>query len=210
MPRSKQPLPEEFRLLCFGLLYTACFALLYKRNPSRRIFVNRLGRLMAAGALASAALVYGQGNPFSADAKQSYTGIKNNLVRAAEAMPEDDYSYRTVAPVRTYGEMVGHVADIQMMLCSLASGEEKKSDSAGKTSKADLVAALKASFDYCDSVYNSMTDSKGAEKVKMFGRDMTRLGVLNFNIAHDNEMYGTMAAYLRIKGVVPPSSNRRR
>ncbi|HJT88657.1 MAG TPA: DinB family protein [Bryobacteraceae bacterium] len=172
--------------------------------------MNRLCRFAAAGVLAGAALLWAQSNSFSADAKQSYTGIKNNLLRAAEDMPEENYSFRTVPQVRTYGEMVGHVADIQMMLCGLAKGEQKKGDAGGKTSKADLVAALKASFDYCDSVYDSMNDNTGAEKVKMFGREMTRLGVLNFNTAHDNEMYGTMAAYLRIKGIVPPSSNRRR
>jgi hypothetical protein len=71
------------------------------------------------------------------------------------------------------------------------------------------MAALKDSFDYCDGVYNSMTDAIGAQKVKMFGRELTKLGVLNFNTMHDNEMYGTVVAYLRIKGIVPPSSERR-
>ena len=92
---------------------------------------------------------------------------------------------------------------------SLAKGEQKQGVSAGKTSKADLIAALKQSFDYCDSVYDSMTDAAGAAKVNMFGRQMTKLGVLNFNTMHNNEMYGTMVAYLRIKGIVPPSSEGR-
>ena len=156
-----------------------------------------------------AANLQAQDNPFSADAKQAYTGIKNTLLRAAEKMPEENYSFKTVPEVRTYGQIIGHIADIQVMLCALAKGEDKKSDSSGKTSKADLTAALKASFDYCDGVYNSMTDATGAQKVKMFGRELTRLGVLNFNISHDNEMYGTAVAYLRIKGIVPPSSDRR-
>jgi uncharacterized damage-inducible protein DinB len=148
-------------------------------------------------------------NPFSADAKQSYTGIKNTLLRAADKMPEENYSFRTTQQVRTYGEMVGHIADIQMMLCSLAKGEQKGAVSTGKTSKADLIAALKQSFDYCDSVYDSLTDASAAAKVNMFGRQTTKLGVLNFNTMHDNEMYGTMVAYLRIKGIVPPSSEGR-
>lgn len=148
-------------------------------------------------------------NPFSADAKQSYTGIKNTLLKAADKMPEENYSFRTVPQVRTYGEMVGHVADIQMMLCGMAKGEQAKPVAAGKTSKADLIAALKQSFDYCDAVYDAATDAAAATKVNMFGRQVTKLGVLNFNIAHDNEMYGTMVAYLRIKGIVPPSSEGR-
>src|SRR5215831_4486079 len=131
-------------------------------------------------------------NPFSADAKQSYTGIKNTLLKAADKMPEENYSFRTVQQVRTYGEMVGHVADIQMVLCGLVKGEQAKPVSTGKTSKADLIAALKQSFDYCDAVYDSMTDAAAATKVTMFGRQLTKLGVLNFNVSHDNEMYGTM------------------
>jgi len=151
----------------------------------------------------------GAQNPFSADTQGSYTGIKNTLLKAADKMPEENYSFRTTPQVRTYGEMVGHIADIQMMLCGLAKGEQTKAVATGKTSKADLVAALKQSFDYCDSVYDSMSDAAGATKVTMFGRQMTKLGVLNFNSMHDNEMYGTMVAYLRIKGIVPPSSEGR-
>jgi hypothetical protein len=157
----------------------------------------------------TAVLAQSNANPFSADTKQSYTGIKNTLMRAADKMPEENYSFKTVPEVRTYGEMVAHVADIQMMLCGLAKGEQKKGTAEGKTKKADLVAALKASFDYCDAVYDSMNDTSGATKVNMFGRQVTKLGVLNFNTEHDNEMYGTMVAYLRIKGIVPPSSERR-
>jgi hypothetical protein len=148
-------------------------------------------------------------SPFSADAKTNYTGIKNTLLKAADKMPEADYSFKTVPAVRTYGEMIGHIADIQMMLCGMVKGEQAKPVSTGKTSKADLTAALKASFDYCDAVYNSMDDKAGAQTIKMFGRDMTKLGVLNFNISHDNEMYGNLVAFLRIKGIVPPSSEGR-
>ena len=171
-----------------------------------------MNRLYCFGlALCFAGIVFAQsaGNPFSNDARTSYTGIRNNILKAADKMPEADYSFKTVPQVRTYGEIVGHIADIQLMLCGLAKGEQKQGTAGKLTSKADLVAALKASFDYCDAVYNSMTDSSGAAMVKMFGRDMTKLGVLNFNTMHDNEMYGTAVAYLRIKGIVPPSSEGR-
>jgi hypothetical protein len=166
----------------------------------------KLIRTLTVLALSSAA-VYAQ-NPFSADAKSIYTGIKNTLLKAAEKMPEANYSFKTTPAVRTYGEMVGHVADVQMMLCGMVKGEKANPVSTGKTSKADLIAALKSSFDYCDAVYNSMNDKDGAAMLKMFGRDLTKLGVLQFNNGHDNEMYGTMVAYLRIKGIVPPSSER--
>jgi uncharacterized damage-inducible protein DinB len=172
-----------------------------------------MNRILTVTLIASfssaAALAQNAPSPFSADAKQNYTGIKNTLLKAAEKMPEENYSFRTTPQVRTYGEIVGHIADVQIMLCAMAKGEQKQGVSSGKTSKADLTAALKQSFDYCDSVYDSMTDSAGAAKVSMFGRQVTKLGVLNFNTEHDNEMYGTMVAYLRIKGLVPPSSEGR-
>lgn len=170
-----------------------------------------MNRLYCFGlAVCVAGVAFAQsGNPFSNDARTSYSGIKNNILKAADKMPEADYSFRTVPQVRTYGEIIGHIADIQLMLCGLAKGEQKAGTAGKLTSKADLVAALKASFDYCDAVYTSMTDASGASMVKMFGRDMTKLGVLNFNTMHDNEMYGTAVAYLRIKGIVPPSSEGR-
>jgi uncharacterized damage-inducible protein DinB len=171
--------------------------------------LNRICTLALIASLSPAALVYAQDNPFSSDAKGAYTGIKNTLTRAAEKMPEENYSFRTVPEVRTYGEMVTHIADVQFMLCGMAKGEQKKGEAPAEKTKAAASAYLKSSFDYCDSIYNSMTDAAGAAKVKMFGRDMTKLGVLNFNIGHDNEMYGNMVAYLRIKGIVPPSSDRR-
>jgi uncharacterized damage-inducible protein DinB len=160
------------------------------------------------GALLGAAALNAQ-NPLSTDTKGSYTFIKTILNKAADEMPEADYSFKASPMERTYGQIVGHIADVQLALCGTAKGEQKKGDAGTKTTKADLVAALKASFDYCDGAYDSMTDVDAATKVKMFGRDQTKLAVLNFNISHDNEMYGQMVVYLRIKGLVPPSSQGR-
>jgi uncharacterized damage-inducible protein DinB len=171
--------------------------------------VNRFRTLALVATLSGAALVSAQDNPFSSDLKGGYNGIKNTLIRAAEKMPEENYAFRTVPEVRTYGEMVTHIADVQFMLCGLAKGEQKRAEAPAEKTKAAASAYLKSSFDYCDGVYNSMTDAAGATKVKMFGREMTKLGVLNFNLQHDNEMYGNMVAFLRIKGIVPPSSERR-
>jgi len=171
--------------------------------------VNRIHTLTLLGVLAGAVALNAQ-NPLSTDLKNSYNGIKNTITKAAEEMPEADYSFKASAPERTYGEIVGHIADVQLALCGNAKGEQKKGDAGSKTTKADLTAALKASFDYCDGVYDSMTDADAATKVTMFGPNKaTKLAVLNFNIAHDNEMYGQMVVYLRIKGLVPPSSQRR-
>jgi uncharacterized damage-inducible protein DinB len=171
--------------------------------------VKRICTLTLMGALLATTALNAQ-NPFSTDTKNFYTGIKGILTKAADEMPDAEYSFKASPPERTYGEIVGHIADTQLALCGMAKGEQKKGDAGSKTTKADLVAALKASFDYCDGVYNSMTDADAATKVKMFGPNMvTKLAVLNFNIAHDNEMYGQMVVYLRMKGLVPPSSQGR-
>jgi uncharacterized damage-inducible protein DinB len=156
---------------------------------------------------ACATALYAQ-NPFSGGVKQNYTAIKNNLLKGAEKMSDADYSYKPAPESRTYGEVVTHIAAVQAALCGMAKGESKQIDDK-KTSKADAVATLKAAFDYCDPVYESLTDATGAETAKMFGRDTNKFSIPNFGVVHDNEMYGTMAVYLRAKGVVPPSSEPR-
>ncbi|HUA22394.1 MAG TPA: DinB family protein [Bryobacteraceae bacterium] len=172
--------------------------------------MKRILTISFLAAMTGAVALHAQ-NPFSADTKNTYEGTKKTVLAAADEMAEADYSFKASPPERTYGAIVGHIADVQLALCGMAKGEQKMGDAEKtKTSKADLVAALKASFDYCDGVYNSMTDAEGAQTVKMFGRDRAKLGVLNFNIIHDTEMYGQMVVYLRLKGLVPPSSQRRR
>jgi uncharacterized damage-inducible protein DinB len=172
--------------------------------------VNRIWTLTLMGALLGAAALNAQ-NPLSTDLKNSYNGIKGTIAKAADEMSEADYSFKASPAERTYGAMVGHIADVQLALCGNAKGEQKMGDAEKtKTTKADLVATLKASFDYCDGVYNSLTDADAATQVTLFGpRKATKLAVLNFNIAHDNEMYGQLVVYLRIKGLVPPSSQPR-
>ncbi len=158
--------------------------------------------------LAGASAVYAQSNPLSGEVKGNYNNIKNNLLKGAEKMPEADYTFKPAPESRTFGEVVTHIATVQAALCASAKGETKQIDGT-KTSKADAVAALKESIAYCDPVYDALTDASGMEMGKMFGRDRTKLGILDFNVIHDNEMYGTMAVYLRAKGVVPPSSEPR-
>lgn len=136
---------------------------------------------------------------------------KNNILRSAEKMPEENYSFKPTPEVRSFGQLLGHVADAQYLFCSAVLGKPNPAPGIekSKTSKADLIAALKEAFAYCDSAYAGLTDAQLAEKVKFFGREHTKATVLSFNTAHNNEHYGNIVTYLRMKGIVPPSSERR-
>ena len=161
----------------------------------------------------SAALLQAQSasDPLSAGNKGLYNMVKNNLVKAAEKMPEENYSFKPTPEVRSFGQIVGHVADAQYLFCSVVRGEKNPAPGIekSKTTKADLVKALNDGFAYCDKAYNAMTDAQAAEMVKFFGQDRAKLTVLSFNIAHDDEHYGNLVTYMRMKGLVPPSSEQR-
>ena len=164
----------------------------------------------AAFLLALPMMAQGPVNPISADLKSAWSQIKGYVARAADKMPEDQYSFKPTPEVRSYGQLIGHIADAQYMICGAAKGEQKMLGiEKSKTSKGELIAALAESTAYCDAVYNALTDASGAETVKMFGRERPRMGALQMNVAHDFEHYGNMVTYLRMKGLVPPSSERR-
>jgi uncharacterized damage-inducible protein DinB len=149
--------------------------------------------------------------PSTADAIRAYyNGVKNNLLKAADKMPDDGYAYQPTPAERTFGGWIAHVADAQTAGCSRALGTPKTPSAGSKTTKADLVAALKDSFDTCDAAYAALTDANGNDTVQSFRGPMTRLAALAGNVVHDNECYGSIAVYLRLKGIVPPSSEPRR
>lgn len=148
-------------------------------------------------------------NPITASEKGLYARIGNSVIRAAEKMPEENYSFKPTPEVRSFGQLVGHEADANYMFCSLAIGETNPSKDIEKTktSKADLVAAVKDAVAYCSKAFDGMTDAKGSEITKLFGSlNLARLTVFSLNTAHADEHYGNMVTYLRLKGIVPPTS----
>jgi uncharacterized damage-inducible protein DinB len=170
--------------------------------------VNRSAALIFAAALAGGCALEAQGaNPLIAEQKAAYTNVRNNLLKAAEKMPEDAYSFKPTPEVQSFGERIAHIAN-QIRTCSSITGEAKQSDANSKTAKADLVAALKASFDACDAAWDSMNDTTAADMIDARGGKRSKLGVLVGNTIHDTELYGYLAVYMRLKGVVPPSSDR--
>jgi uncharacterized damage-inducible protein DinB len=150
-------------------------------------------------------------NPITASDKAIYILVMSNVLKAAEQMPEADYSFKASPDVRSFGQLIGHIADGQYEFCAPAIGDETKRPSVEKTktSKSDLVQALKDAYGYCGKAYEGMTDAKGAETVGFAGFQVARLSLLGFNTAHTDEHYGNIATYMRIKGMVPPSSQPR-
>ena len=167
--------------------------------------------LAAAGAVGG--LQAQTANPLSSELLQMYTIVKTNLLKMAQKMPEEDYTFRPTPEIETFGRRVAHIAGANLRTCAGLNGETRPFGAPGKTSKAELVQALKDSFAYCDGVFQSLTDASAVEMVP--GRigsppsadPRTRLSTMWNVVRHSNELYGYMAVYLRLKGVVPPSSS---
>jgi uncharacterized damage-inducible protein DinB len=149
-------------------------------------------------------------NPISASQNKLYKMLSGVVIAAAGKMPEENYSFKPTPDVRSFAELVGHLADSQYFFCSSVTGETKPPGGAekSKTSKAELVSALKEAVAYCSKTYAGMTDAKGSEMTKMMNMDFAKLTVLSANTAHDYEHYGNMVTYMRLKGIVPPTSEK--
>jgi uncharacterized damage-inducible protein DinB len=159
--------------------------------------------------LASSAVASAQDNPLSAFNKMSYGYVKSWLLGSAEKMPAENYSFKPTDTVRSFGQIIGHAADAQYAFCSPVLGEKGPAGSIEKTktTKAELIPALKDAFAFCDKAYDGMTDAAGVQMVKLFGADLPKLGALSANVTHSAEHYGNVVTYLRMKNIVPPSSD---
>ena len=154
----------------------------------------------------AAGCVLAQTNPIIAEQKAAYENNRNNFLKAAEKMPEENYSFKPTPEMQSFGDRIAHIAG-QMGNCSMLTGERKPNPAQGKTSKADIVAALKTSFEACDAAWASMNDKTAIETVAgRGGTQRTKLSVLIGNTTHNTELYGYICPYMRLKGVVPPTS----
>jgi uncharacterized damage-inducible protein DinB len=130
------------------------------------------------------------------------------IERAAEKMPEEQFAFKPDPAVRSFGQILGHVADANYTFCSGILGESSPVPDVEKTktTKAELTAALRNAFAYCGRAYDALTDASVNETIKAYGQERNKLGVLWFNASHNLEHYGNLVAYMRMKGIVPPSS----
>jgi hypothetical protein len=158
-------------------------------------------------------------NPLSAWLRGAYQRNAANIVRTAEKMPEENYGMRpgSQQEVRTFGQQIGHVANYNYLWCSQAKGE--KNPNAGKDlaqleKKAELIKAMTDAVSYCEGVYGALTDASGMETVDITQENVQqprnlRSALLILNFGHNNEIYGSMVSYLRMKNIVPPASEPR-
>ena len=144
-----------------------------------------------------------------AAARASWMAAHNYIVRSAEQMSEADFAFKPVATVRSFAQIVEHVADDEMGWCAQILGEPVKQTQFEKnlTAKADVVNAIRAAGTYCEKAY-AITDAQAAARTTIWGGQQPKIKGLMDNAAHDWEHYGNIVTYLRIKGLVPPSSQQ--
>jgi DinB superfamily len=144
--------------------------------------------------------------------QRGYRDTQETLVEAAEKMPEEHYGFKPTPDIRPFGQLVAHAALMQFGTCAMLKGEpnpRKDEKEENTRTKAEAIALLKASNGYCDPLMSALTETTATELAKV-GRNQVAKGLLPAElISHGMRMYGTMAVYLRLKGIVPPTTERR-
>jgi len=140
-----------------------------------------------------------------------YEIAKGNITKSAEQVTESNYGFKPTPDVRTFGQLFGHIANANFMICSMSSGlpNPSKADFEKTTVKAELQKALADSFAFCDRAWGAVSTANAGEPVDLFGMKHTRASGMSFNTAHIWEHYGNLVTYMRLKGMVPPSSQGR-
>jgi uncharacterized damage-inducible protein DinB len=169
--------------------------------------VIRFALAAALIAMASPSLAQ-PANPLTANAKVQFGALTGLVIRSADKVPEELYSFRATPEVRSMAELFGHVADALFSMCSTAAGAKPPRTGIEKTvtTKPALISALKEGVSYCNTVFDAMTDQKGTETVPFYFGPTPRLSVLYFSVTHTYEHYGNLVTYMRLKNIVPPSS----
>jgi uncharacterized damage-inducible protein DinB len=153
-------------------------------------------------------------DPLAAALKRQFDGVARNVKEAAEKTPEDKFSFQATKDVRTFGGFVGHVAASQFNTCSRAKGAENpnKEELEKVTSKAALVKAITAANEYCSNMLASANDKWLLETITVGQAPnqqmIPRAALFTGNTSHSNEHYGNLVTYMRLNGLVPPSTER--
>jgi uncharacterized damage-inducible protein DinB len=142
-------------------------------------------------------------NPLTTTLSIFRSNMQDKIMKSADAMPESKYSYRPTKDVRSFAEILNHVADISYTLCSNVKGEANPATATAKSSKTEIVAYLKGSFDYCDGVYSGFTDAHLNDPANFFGVKTNKMFILTQVGNHDALHYGNLVTYLRLNDIEP-------
>ena len=185
------------------------------KNPRGMKLTLTLTAMFAAIAVVHAAAQSpsptGQKLTLSGQTISAYNGIQRDLLETAELMPEADYLFKPTPDTRPFGQLISHVALTQFRTCSLLQGgPSPKAAEKEETprSKAVLIALLKESATFCNPLVTAMTDESMVQLIKAGPVEAARGLMLIGLSVHGNEVYGTIAVYLRLKGIVPPTTAR--
>lgn len=187
-----------------------------RQNPVAHVFRSVFASVLVAALLSPGALEAqmgrGQGMrgqmPALDAARRQYESVRDYMLQTARGIPEDVVAYRPTEEVRSFGELLGHVANASYTFCATALGEDSPSSTNYEevTDKAGLTSALEGAFAYCDRAHTELAGPRMMEEVSLFGQTGSRLWVLVFNATHIWEHYGNLVTYMRLNGIVPPSS----
>jgi uncharacterized damage-inducible protein DinB len=148
-------------------------------------------------------------NPLMQSLKGVFDITKTNIMATAEILNDEMYAFRPTDEVRSAGQILAHIADGQFSFCGSAAFEPDAAPEnfeQTRTRKAEIIDALEQGFAYCERVFANTTDSRATAAADFFGNPNTVGGILSFNSAHNYEHYGNLVTYMRINGIVPPSS----
>lgn len=163
---------------------------------------------MMVSGMAMAQMAGGPTGP-AAEVQRSYAGVKKNILASAEKMPAADYSFKPTPDIRTYARVMNHITEAQLHYCAAANGTKDLPTVPPETADKDaIVSALKASFAECDKAFAALTDSNLTQMFPLGKTQRSRIGLMWGVASHDTEQYATLALYLRLKGLVPPSSEK--
>jgi len=206
---------QYFLKNCFCTILNA-IEMLTRLSPSQSTSVGTLRIVLAVVALnltlaslANAQISTNLPNPIKAPNPLTTTisifrsNMQDKIMKSADEMPESRYSYRPTKDVRSFAEILNHVADISYTLCSNVKGEANPATATAKGSKTEIMAYLKGSFDYCDGVYSGFTDAHLNDPADFWGHNTNKMFILTQVANHDALHYGNLVTYLRLNGLVP-------
>ncbi|MGA7315298.1 MAG: DinB family protein, partial [Silvibacterium sp.] len=142
-------------------------------------------------------------NPLTKTISIFRSNMQDKIMKSAEAMPESKYSYRPTKDVRSFGEILTHVADISYYLCANAKGENPPGSAAAKGTKVEIMTYVKGAFAYCDGAFSGFTDAHLNDPADFWGFKTNKMFILTQVGNHDALHYGNLVTYLRLNRGVP-------